>query len=152
MLKPKLSAIDIKELKPLFGIGTNFFLMQLSGLILFTSSNILISRMFSPMLVTPYQIANKYFGLTNILFTLISTPLWSAVTDAYVKKDMLWINKIISKMNRILFLFLILLLFMLSISSLAYDLWIGQKVFIPLNISILMAFYIFMLIILFIFV
>ena len=147
MLKPKLSAIDIKELKPLFGIGTNFFLMQLSGLILFTSSNILISRMFSPMLVTPYQIANKYFGLTNILFTLISTPLWSAVTDAYVKKDMLWINKIISKMNRILFLFLILLLFMLSISSLAYDLWIGQKVFIPLNISILMAFYIFMLIV-----
>ena len=114
MLKPKLSAIDIKELKPLFGIGTNFFLMQLSGL---------------------------------ILFTLISTPLWSAVTDAYVKKDMLWINKIISKMNRILFLFLILLLFMLSISSLAYDLWIGQKVFIPLNISILMAFYIFMLIV-----
>ena len=147
MLKPSFRYFDIKELKPLFGIGTNFFLMQLSGLILFTSSNILISRMFSPMLVTPYQIANKYFGLTNILFALISTPLWSAVADAYARKDMLWITRIINKMNRILFLFLLLLLFMLSISSVAYDLWIGQKVMIPVNISILMAIYIFMVIV-----
>lgn len=84
-LRPSIKLFDRNELKPLFGLGIKFFFIQISAMIIFTTSNIIISQLFSPDKVTPFQIAYRYFCFTNIIFTLISVPLWSATTDAYAK-------------------------------------------------------------------
>ena len=129
------------ELKELFSLGILFFIVQISGLIIFASSNVLITRILSPAEVTPYQISYKYFSLTIMVFTIITAPLWSATTDAYTKNDWKWINNMMNKMNKIMLAFLVLLILMLASSEFIYKIWIGGKVEIGYLLSALMAIY-----------
>lgn len=140
-LRPSLHLFDKQELGGLFGLGMKFFLVQMSGMVIFATSNILISRLFSPLEVAPYQIASRYFGLTNILFTLISAPLWSATTDAYTKGDWQWIKTIMKKMRLVIFSLCGVLLVMFLLSDQAYHLWVGSKVAVPVALSGAMAVY-----------
>lgn len=140
-LRPSIREFDRHELKPLFGLGVKFFFVQVSGMVIFTTSNILISRLFSPMEVVPYQLANRYFGLTNIMFTLLSAPLWSATTDAFAKDDWLWISNTVKTMRKIMLGFCVILALMLTLAAPVYRLWIGDKVHVPFMLSMLMAIY-----------
>lgn len=142
-LRPSIKLFNKKELKPLFGLGFKFFFIQISGMVIFTTSNIIISKIFSPTEVAPYQIANRYFGLTNILFTLISAPLWSATTDAYAKGDWNWILSTMKKMRIVLYIFFAIIIAMLLIANPIYAIWTGNKVIIPEILSIAMAAYMF---------
>ena len=145
-LCPKISLFDIKELKELLNLGIVFFLIQLSGLIIFASSNILISKLFSPSEVTPYQISYRYFSLVLVLFSLISTPLWTATTEAYTRGEYIWIKKHISKMKIIVVILAICLFIMTLCADVFYKIWIGNNIKIDITMSVLMAFYIFELI------
>lgn len=140
-LRPAIRYFDKKELKPLFTLGVQFLLAQLSGLIIFATSNLLISHLFSPKEVTPYQIAHRYFGITNILFTVICAPFWSATTDAYTKKDWQWIRKSTTKLNYLMLGFVGILVLMLVASPLVYKVWVGSQVDIPFSMSLLMSVY-----------
>lgn len=145
-LAPSIALFDRTELRPLFGLGVKFFLAQIAGMVIFASSNILISRLFSPKVVTPYQITYRYFGLVNILFTLISAPFWSATTDAYTNGDFTWITNAVRKIRRIVFLLSGGLIVMIFMASIVYDIWIGPTVTIPIGMSVAMACYMFVII------
>ena len=142
-IRPSLNAFSCKELHSLFSLGVNFFFIQIGALILFATSNLIISDIYSPKEVTIYQIAFRYFGIANIIFTIISAPLWTATTDAYTKEDWTWINNITIKMKKILIIFATCIILMLLISKPIYNLWIGNKVEIPFSMSCVMAIYIF---------
>lgn len=47
-LRPRIRLFDKTELKGLFDLGINFFMVQLAGIVIFSSSNVLISNLFSP--------------------------------------------------------------------------------------------------------
>ncbi len=145
-LRPSLKKFDYGELKGLFSLGIMFFVLQLAALTLFASSNILISKLFTPADVTPYQISYRYFSLTIMLFSLISAPLWSATTDAYTKNDIQWIENIMKKMRRIMVAFALLLGIMLLVSQFVYDIWLGSQMGITFLLSGAMAFYMMVLI------
>lgn len=140
-LAPSIALFDRTELQPLFGLGVKFFFIQIGGLIIFASSNLLISKLFSPKEVTPYQIAHRYFGLVNILFTIISAPLWSATTDAYMRKDWQWIRHTTRKMRKVMAATTALLLAMAAIAHPVYTLWVGSEVEIPSAMSVAMMAY-----------
>lgn len=140
-LRPSFRLFDKAELNELFSLGILFFIVQISGLVIFASSNVLITRILSPAEVTPYQISYKYFSLTIMIFTIITAPLWSATTDAYTKNDWKWINSMMNKMNKIMLGFLGILIIMLASSELIYRIWIGGKVEIGYMLSTLMAVY-----------
>lgn len=145
-LRPALRQFDKAEIRPLFSLGLQFLVAQLSGLIIFASSNLLISHLFSPKEVTPFQIAHRYFGITNILFTVISAPFWSATTDAFTKKDWQWIRKSTARLNRVMLVFAAALTLMLLVSPWIYNIWVGAQVSIPFSMSLLMAVYMMVLI------
>lgn len=84
-LRPSIKFVNSSSVKELFLIGAKFFVLQIAGIILFFSTNIIISKLYSPSMVTPYQIANRYFMVAMLLFTIICVPYWSATTDAYAK-------------------------------------------------------------------
>lgn len=98
-LTPSFRAFDKSELKGLFSLGVTFFFVQVAGLVIFASSNILITNILSPSDVTLYQISYRYFSLLIMVFTLISAPLWSATTDAYARGDVEWIRNVMEKMR-----------------------------------------------------
>lgn len=141
LLSPKISLFDKREIEPLFSLGIKFFFIQIGGLIIFASSNILISKIFSPNEVTPYQIAYRYFGLTSILFTIISAPLWSATTDAYMKEDWNWIKDTIRKMRKIMLVIFGMIVLMLLCANSIYRLWVGGDIQISFYLSLGMALY-----------
>ncbi|MBO6256309.1 MAG: hypothetical protein J6O49_22125, partial [Bacteroidaceae bacterium] len=98
-LRPTRQQVSLKEAKEVMTIGIKFFVLQISGVVLFMSSNILISKLFNPAMVTPYQITYRYFFLLQAIFTVICTPYWNATTDAYERKDMVWVKDASKKLN-----------------------------------------------------
>lgn len=145
-LRPSLRMFRWKEVCLLLNSGIKFFILQICGVILFMSSNIIISRLFSPSFVTPYQIAYKYFSIVILLFTIIVTPYWSAATDAWERKDKGWIRSSMRKIQRIITCFAVMLLLMVVVSNPVYKLWVGSGVQVPLLMSALMALYVFVIV------
>ena len=141
-LCPSLKCFKKEYLNDLLGVGLQFFLLQLSGIFLFSITNLLISNIFGPDKVTPFNISYKYFSLILIFMNLIITPIWSATTDAYYKGDIKWIKKSISNINKCIYLSSFILCVMLLLSPWIYNLWIGDSVNIPFTVSSLMALYI----------
>ena len=92
-------------------------------------------------MVTPYQIAYRYFSITMLVFTIISAPYWSATTDAYARGDMAWIRQARRRMDKIVMGVATVLAVMVAVSRPVYALWVGTEVEIPLPLSILMAVY-----------
>ncbi|HEV7230484.1 MAG TPA: oligosaccharide flippase family protein, partial [Bacteroidia bacterium] len=58
---PGFKAIDFHALREVLSLGIKFFIIQISVLVFFQTSNLLICRFFSPDLVTPYNISFRYF-------------------------------------------------------------------------------------------
>lgn len=100
----------------MLSFGLKFFILQISGGILFLSSNILISKLFSPEAVTPYQIAYRYFSILLLVFTIIGTPFWSATTDAYKRNDIKWLQKSNCYLNKVIIIIFIIIVLMVLIS------------------------------------
>jgi len=79
------------------------------------------------------------------VFTIISSPYWSATTDAYTRGDMVWIQQARRRMDKILIVIGIVLILMVAISKPVYALWVGTEVEIPISLSLLMGIYMFVI-------
>ena len=144
-LRPAFSLINLKEAKEVVNMGAQFFIMQISSVILFMTSNLLISKLFSPSMVTPYQITYRYFSVLLVAFTVICMPFWNATTDAYERNDIEWIRQATRKLRLMTIGILVMMMIMVVISPWVYDIWIGD-ITIDFRMSIVMATYIFILI------
>ena len=101
--RPTIGLIDFSLVRFLFTKGVQFFIIQLAVVLMFTANNIVITQLFGPEFVTPFSIVNKYFTIPIMGFGIIIMPFWSSFTDAYHKKDIAWIKKMI---NKLLFIWL----------------------------------------------
>lgn len=145
-ITPSLNYFRKQYVKSLIGLGSKFFVLQIAGLVIFSTANLLISNMFGPEKVTVYNVAARYFNIIPMLFSIILAPIWSATTDAYVKQDLDWIRKSMAKVNRLLLIALIVLVIMIGSSNFVYNLWIGNLITVPEELSVLMAIYVFVLV------
>lgn len=141
MLSPSIRFVTVSAIRELFSLGIKFFLLQIPAIILFFTSNILISHLFSPSMVTPYQIAHRYFTVTMTLFTIICVPYWTATTDAYERKDFSWIKKANKTLNKIMLFILVIIAVMTILSESVYHIWIQEKAYIPFSITLISAVY-----------
>lgn len=142
-LRPGISAFKACMIKDLFSLGIKFFILQIAGIILFASTNLIISKLFSPELVTPYQVTYRYYSFTVMIFTVIAVPFWSATTDAYATNDMQWIKKSMRKLHIILAGMLLAIVLQTLASPYIYKIWVGEGVRTNLMLSCLMGIYIF---------
>ncbi len=145
-LRPSWNFVTASAIKELLSTGVNFFILQISGVFLFFSSNIIISKLFSPSMVTPYQIAHRYFTIALLIFTIICVPYWTATTDAYEKKDFKWIEHANKVLNRLIIGIFFLIVIMILLSDFAYSIWIQGQATIPFSITVLGGLYQFILI------
>ncbi len=144
--KYKTIAPDISHVKPflirdILGIGVQFFIIYICLILVFQIVNIVISREIGPVAVTEYNIAYKYFYVTFMLMTLIVVPFWSAFTDAYQKKDFIWMKKVIRVLEGLWVLSVLAIFLMLVLSRWVYRIWIGNEVQVSEDLSIVVALY-----------
>jgi O-antigen/teichoic acid export membrane protein len=116
-------------------------MLQISGIVLYSTASIFISQFYGPKEVVVYNVVFKYFQLPTMVNSIILSPMWSAVTDAYVKNDFTWLKKTMKRLDRLSVIFLAVIVGMVLCSNLIFKLWIGDKIKIPLNVVILMAIY-----------
>jgi O-antigen/teichoic acid export membrane protein len=145
-LLPSVKCFHKRYLKDLFNVGIQFFLLQLSGILLFACANLLISHQFGPQEVTPYNIAYRYFSVLPMAMAIILSPMWSATTDAYAKGDVAWIRRTMRGIHKILLLAYIGIVLMILASNFVYRIWVGSEVEIPFALSIAIGIYIAILI------
>ena len=140
---PTFRSIRFSLSKDIMGLGSQFFLIMISLLVIFQFINIILVRIEGPAAVTQYNIAYKYFNVCNMVAIIILTPFWSAFTDAYTKKDFDWMMKIQKKLEYLLVLCIPIMIIMIICAPTIYQLWIGEEVKIPTSVSIATAIYIF---------
>ena len=138
---PSAASVDRRYIKDLFGLGFKFFIIQMQIVIMFQTTNILISNLSGPNDVTAYNIAYKYISVGLMLFNIILSPLWPAFTDAYTRKDYAWMNGIYAKMKRLWALTAVAIVGMVAVSPLVYSVWIGDRAEVPMIMTIVVGIY-----------
>lgn len=139
--RPSWHCINFSLSRDLMTLGQKFFVIQMSAVVLFMTSNMIIIQLLGPEEVTVYNVAYKYFSLPVMVYAIIMTPIWSAVTEAYVKGDFPWLKHTLRRLNWASLLFVAGVFLMLACSSLVYKLWVGSRVEIPWLLSCCMALY-----------
>lgn len=140
-VRPAITLFDRHLLKDIYSLGLKYFLSQVAALIVFSTANILLSRLINPSEVTTYNIARTYYGLTAVFANMILVPFSAATTDAYVRDDFEWIKNSMKKLRMAALLLSVATIIMFSISKFAIHLWVGDKVIVPLGLSVAFAVY-----------
>ncbi len=124
---PSFSHIRYSFVGKLFTLGIKFFFIQIGALILFQTSIIIINQLYGPTEVATFNIQYKLFSIIIVLFGIFLAPLWSAFTDAYSRKDLVWIQRVFKKTHRVWLLMMVLTSFVLVISPFIFNTWLGDK-------------------------
>ncbi|RCK76496.1 MAG: O-antigen flippase Wzx [Ignavibacteriae bacterium] len=140
--RPSIYYIDFSKVKDIGLLGIKFFIIQISGIVIYSTSNIIITQVLGPAEVTPYNIAYKYFNTVMMFFMIIMTPFWSGFTDAYSKNDFEWIKSTMKKLNKFSLGVIIIVIVMILLSDTIYKIWIGSQVKVPFLLTLFMGFYI----------
>jgi O-antigen/teichoic acid export membrane protein len=139
ILIPKLRYFNKYKIKNLLQIGGNFFIIQISMLILYSTDNFLIAKFYGSSAIANYSIAFKLYSSVSLLAGLLMTPLWSAYSKAYHQNDYIFINNMLRIQNRMM-LFVILFIYFLFIYSDDFiSLWIKKEIIIPIPIKVALS-------------
>jgi O-antigen/teichoic acid export membrane protein len=136
---PSIKYVRFNYSKELFVLGGQFFIIQIAAIVLFSTANILISQLFNPTEVVVYNSVLQYYNIPIMLYSIILTPLWSAITEAYIQNDYDWMKRTLLKYNYISLVFVFGIIALTVISPFVYEIWLNGKVEIPMNLSIAMA-------------
>lgn len=140
-IMPGLGSVNLSYSKELLGLGFQFFIIQMSILVVFSTSNIILTQLFGPSEVTVYNIAFKYFTIGIMINGIITFTYWSPFTDAFVKKDFAWINKSIRKLEYISLMLICMVIIATFFTDQVIYLWVGDAVKIPDSIKIAFCIY-----------
>lgn len=128
-------------IKDIYSLGLKYFASQLSALIVFSTASFLLSHYVDPAEAAVYHTAWTYFGIVVAFNAMVLQPLVSAVTDAYVKKEMVWVKNIFKKIRLYSAGLSLVEIVLLVVSPLIFKLWLGDRLTIPLALSVAMTVY-----------
>jgi O-antigen/teichoic acid export membrane protein len=141
-IRPGISHVDFSYSRKILGLGSSFFIIQVSMLVLYSSANMILTQLYGPEEVTVYNIAHKYFTVGTLLTGIITLPYWSSITEAYHKKDFDWIRESIKKLSHISFILAGGQIVLLLLADFIVYWWVGDMITIPLSLKISLTLYV----------
>lgn len=130
-LIPRINYFDRRKIKSIGGSGLEFFIIQVSMLVILTTDNIIITRLLGLEAVTPYNIVSKLFQIFLIFSGIILTPLWTLFLDAYLKKDKKWIQNIFKKLNFLYLILCIIVFLTIFLAPILMKVWLQKTIEFP---------------------
>lgn len=94
-LMPSRKKSDRAAGREVTSLGLRFFVIQISGLILFTTDSLIISVLYGAEDVTPYSIVNKIFTAMIVLHSAMLAPFWSAASKAKAEHDIAKVKRMV---------------------------------------------------------
>jgi O-antigen/teichoic acid export membrane protein len=140
-LRPRMSLFDKIEFKSIFKLGWNFFLIQISLIILFQTSNLLIVQFWGAAEVTSYNLVYKYFSVIYMLFTILISPYMVVHGSAYSTDNREDIRKNMRKTFKIWLCILSVGIILLIFYRLFFRIWVGEKLVPDFRMAILAFLY-----------
>ncbi len=139
--RPKFKYVKKAYFRDIFGLGVSFFVIQISMIAMFSTDNFIITQLFNPQAVVPYNIAYKYLGLGFMVFDMILMPYWSTITVAYGKGETKWIKNAVNNLIKISIGAVVLIFIMALVSPFMYEVWLGELVTVPLSLTLMISLY-----------
>ena len=140
-LKPSFNLIRIKESGNLLRLSAQFFVVQITATVIFSSIPFIVAQLFSPNEVAVFNISNSIFILPIMLMGLITATVQPLITQAYALKDFTWIKSMLRKQLLVAFLFSLGTVLLIVFSPFIYKIWIGNMISIPFNLSAAIGIY-----------
>jgi O-antigen/teichoic acid export membrane protein len=134
-IAPGIRYIEFRHSKDLFGLGVQFFIIQIAFMVMYSSANIMLIRWFGPNAVTVYTVAYKYFTVALLINGIITATYWSAFTDAYVRQEFDWVRHTIRRMEKVTYLLMAGVILQTILAGRLIHLWV-HKVQVPVDMQI----------------
>lgn len=96
--KGAFKMVKISYAKDIMSYGILLFINNIGSLILNTTDNLVISRFFGAVNVTPYSFCQKFFSIIQAVFVAIVSPYYTAYTAAYAQNNANWMLKTVKKL------------------------------------------------------
>lgn len=141
-IKPNYFYFKLKEFKEIYELGIKFFIIQMAVLIIFSTDNFIILKLYDGEQVAIYNIAFKYFSIITLGWSIIIAPYWTAFSEAYVKNDFIWLRKTMNFLFKLWTFSLLLVIILIIFSKLLFKIWLGQKYEVSFILICLMALYV----------
>ena len=77
----------------LMSSGLGFFVLQLAGIVVFNSDNLIITHYLGAADVTPYSVTWRLASYAALLQTAVLPSLWPAYSEAYARGDFDWVRR-----------------------------------------------------------
>lgn len=87
---PAFSSITLRAMKRIANIGISFFVIQIAGVIVFASDNIVIAQVLGAHFVAGYAVPQRLFSIVPGLLSMALVPLWPAYSEAISRGDHGW--------------------------------------------------------------
>ncbi len=133
---PSVYNINWSLTKSILGLGSRFFIIQLSMLFVFQFANFIIIRVMGANAVTNYNVAYRYYSIIYVLMGIVFLPFWSAFTEAYAKREFEWMKKTYSKLSKIWLLTFAIFIGLLLISPVVYKYWLAKNLEVNYGLAI----------------
>ncbi len=80
--------------------GMLFFILQIAGLVVFNTDNLIIAHFIGAEQVTPYAVTLRLVSFASVLQSFLVPSLWPAFSEAYVSHDLAWVRTIYRRIMR----------------------------------------------------
>jgi len=91
-IRPSPGRVHLGAVREIMSHGMLFFILQLAGLAIFNTDNLIIAHFLGAGQVTPYSVTMRLVGYASMLQSLLVPSLWPAFSEAYVSHDLAWIR------------------------------------------------------------
>lgn len=126
-VRPKLFAFRWDAVREIATVGGVFFLCQILYMLLMNTNDFCITYFTNPANTTEYNIYFKLFSLVGTLAQVALTPVWSAVTKAFLEKSYDWLRQLYQKCLYLLLPIVGGQLLLVSLMQPVVNLWLGAK-------------------------
>jgi O-antigen/teichoic acid export membrane protein len=140
-IAPGFRYIRFRHSRELFGLGLQFFIIQVAFIVMYSSANIVLIKLYNGAEVTVYNIAYKYFTIALMVNGIITATYWSAFTDAYVRQEWAWIRRTIRRMEKVTYLLMGMVVLSTLLATKMIGLWLHNSIQVPLSMQIIMCVY-----------
>lgn len=126
-VKPSIKYFDITFAVDTLKVGSAFLGLQLEAMLINNTSVFLITWLLGSLYVVEYNIYFKVFSLVSTGYSLITVPIWSAITKAKSENDFLWIKKTLRTLQIFALIFSIGQLIMFPFMQKMFDIWLDNN-------------------------
>ncbi|MCL1938893.1 MAG: MATE family efflux transporter [Candidatus Azobacteroides sp.] len=124
--RPSFGQVDFKLAKNMLNLGVKFFISTVAVIMVNQMIPFLILRITTSSEVTSFNVALRLFSFVFNIIVIVIIPYWSSFTDAYTKKDFLWMKVSITYLQRLFWGFLICQALLLFFAPVIYQVWINR--------------------------